>query len=615
MPIARYQLNDGRVARFEVPDGTTPEQAQQIGDNFFTKQPETDLPAFDVQQGDQPGFDRPSPSFGEQAQAVGETALAVGSGLTVGALGGLAGTIEQTGKEIASGGFSLDPQEQAKAAERISVAAKERATGNIILPGSELGQKRLKQVGKALEPLSALAPNIAPEIGTLSRGLKTSIPRISKALDESVQPAISAGKELAIDLSKVKTPKQKAVIRQLQSGEISKDLARVKLEGLGIKEPTSRQKLLGSDLPKVVKDVPAVKAESQGFSPGFIDNIKKRASATDRKLMLEMTNISQRGKKDPLFEVDFRPADVAGKVMLEQVNAVKKINRAAGAKIGNARKFLAGEQLPVSHIGDNFKAALEGLKIKVVDGKLDFSNSLISGQGGRKKAINDIWNRMVNNKNPDALDLHELKQFIDETISYGKSVRGLGGKAEGTLRALRAEIKEALDSNFPKYAEANKVYSDTIQVIDEVQRLAGKRTDLTSGSAGGQLGKLMRRFMGNDQSRANVIELVSDLDKALKAHSGFGGQKRLPGIGEGQASLKLLSLYADELDKVFGSTARTSFTGGIETAIKATGSIPVTKTGAAQAALSGVEKIAKTAAGINEEGAFKAIRELLKESK
>lgn len=30
MPVARFQLPDGRVARFEVPEGTTPEQAQQM---------------------------------------------------------------------------------------------------------------------------------------------------------------------------------------------------------------------------------------------------------------------------------------------------------------------------------------------------------------------------------------------------------------------------------------------------------------------------------------------------------------------------------------------------------------------------------------------------------
>lgn len=45
MPVARYQLPDGRVARFEVPEGTTPEQAQQIGADYFKQQPETTQPA------------------------------------------------------------------------------------------------------------------------------------------------------------------------------------------------------------------------------------------------------------------------------------------------------------------------------------------------------------------------------------------------------------------------------------------------------------------------------------------------------------------------------------------------------------------------------------------
>jgi len=36
MPIARFQLDDGRIARFEVPDGTTPEQAQQMMASHFS---------------------------------------------------------------------------------------------------------------------------------------------------------------------------------------------------------------------------------------------------------------------------------------------------------------------------------------------------------------------------------------------------------------------------------------------------------------------------------------------------------------------------------------------------------------------------------------------------
>jgi hypothetical protein len=38
MPIAKVQLQDGRIARFEVPDGTTPDEVMQFANNQFGEQ-------------------------------------------------------------------------------------------------------------------------------------------------------------------------------------------------------------------------------------------------------------------------------------------------------------------------------------------------------------------------------------------------------------------------------------------------------------------------------------------------------------------------------------------------------------------------------------------------
>jgi hypothetical protein len=46
MPIARFQMPDGRIGRFEVPDGLNPEQATSlIEQELFGSKEEKNLPS------------------------------------------------------------------------------------------------------------------------------------------------------------------------------------------------------------------------------------------------------------------------------------------------------------------------------------------------------------------------------------------------------------------------------------------------------------------------------------------------------------------------------------------------------------------------------------------
>ena len=433
-----------------------------------------------------------------------------------------------------------------------------------------------------------------------------------------------AGKELVSDVQRFQMPKTREAARKLQAGEVDRDLARLKLVDEGIAEPTARQKLFGADLPQVVKNVSLTNASKQGFDEGFLNSSAMHGTVADKKLMLKMTNIGDIVRKDPFFEQVNRPSFVAGDALLQKVNTIKQINRRAGQDIGRIAESLKGKTVtvsggpsggkgvdpfnpgvagPMADIGDDFLKSLESLKIKVDGGKLDFSDSLVSG-GGRRRSIQDVFARMVRNEDPDALDLHHLKQYIDETISYGKTVRGLSGKAEGALKDLRRSIKEKLDASFPEYAKANKAYSETIDILDEVQRLAGKRTDLSSDSADGQLAILARRITSNAQSRGQVLDAVNRIENTLDSHAGYA-RELLPGKGDGKVNLAILMRYADELDRVTGNAAKTSFTGASETALRAAfGPKEFLKQKA-------IEK-ASGLTGITNENAYKSMREFLK---
>lgn len=162
MPVARYQLEDGRVARFEVPEGTTPEQAQQIGVDFFAKQQEEPQP-------EEPSF------FQENIAPViaplSEAASAANRGLlnmvqTLGVdpvnaalqLAGVEGQIPkltetEIGKAIAGGGF-LEPG---------IVRDVIQTGGELAAPGAAIG-KFTRAVAGAIPAAQTVGSGIAQQL-------------------------------------------------------------------------------------------------------------------------------------------------------------------------------------------------------------------------------------------------------------------------------------------------------------------------------------------------------------------------------------------------------------------------------------------------------------------
>ena len=452
--------------------------------------------------------------------------------------------------------------------------------------GPSIGEATFQATGS---PALATAAEVLPGALEAATGL-----RAPKAVGGAVGQAADVVAETAEDVFKFQTPAKKRIGELIKSGSTDIDTARFRLDGQ-----------------KVKRDKPAIDAIKQGFDEGVIADLKQ-AKPQDIQAMKKMVNIVERGKKSARFSATNRPSDVLGDSLMKRVRIVKGANKAAGQQLDSVAKSLKGQSVESAPIGESFITALDDMGISVGnDLKLDFSGSDIEGLSGPEQAVSRIFNRMKGPKQPDAFELHRLKRFIDEQVTFGKNAEGLSGRTEGVLKSLRRDIDQTLDANFPEYDRINTAYAETIGALDAIQDVAGKKMNLTGPNADKATGTLMRRILSNAQSRVTLLDSVTQIEDVAKKFESFRGKldpTRIEGPSVSKIKDDLLSqtLFVDELEAVFGPSARTSLQGQVKQGVKSALS---PGQAAVDIAAEGLEKVR----GINEQGAFKAIKTLLGE--
>lgn len=480
-----------------------------------------------------------------------------------------------------------------------------------------LGQEAFNETGS---PLAATAAEIAPDLASTLFGGGVALKGTNTAAD-------------AVKLS----PTKLAIIDKIKSksGDIETakyNIANKKqapMQQVGSLEPvnsdpfTRLSESIRGRKETLVKDPIAVESMKQGFDEGVVAAIKA-SGPEDRAKMLKMVDIMEGAKKNARYAVDNRPSDILGDSLTKRIDHIMDVNKNAGRRLEGVAKSLKGQSVDYSQPVSNFITKLEDMGIKIgQDFKPDFMGSDIEGLSGVEGIINKIMTRMSNTKIPDAYDVHRLKKYIDENVSYGKQVDGLTGKTEGVLKSLRRELDGVLDAQFPKYNEVNTVYSDTITTIDKLKDSIGKRIDLDGLRADKALGTELRKLMSNYQTRINLLDSIDAIDgtvKKYKSKNPFASESKEVSFYTGESGpmraefnddLLVQALFADELNNIFGTTARTSFAG--ETAKGVKQGMQAATGGTADAMVGAAAALAEKARGINQDNAFKAIRQLLKE--
>lgn len=403
----------------------------------------------------------------------------------------------------------------------------------------------------------------------------------------ALSAALQGGGEAVVGAFRRSSALKDSITKSLKSGATDNNLAKYMLKGN-----------------KIAADKNAKEAIKQGFDEGVISAIKG-ASKTDRSKMLKMLNVMEKGKNNKRFSVEFRPSDTAGDSLLDRVRYIKKVNTDAGRRLDAVANTLRGKDVGTTQPIDDFVNALDTMGVKL-NKKLEpvFQGSDIEGVTGAERAIKQIVKRLRDTKAPDAYDYHRLKRYIDEQVTYGKSAEGLAGQSERVLKKLRADIDGALDSKFATYDKVNTRYADTISVLDSIQSVTGSKLDMFGQNADKAIGTKLRGLMSNTQSRVNLMNAVNE---ASSVSAKYGGKF--------DDDIMTQMLFADELDSLFGTTARTSFAGetakgvqrGLETAAGGrtiVGSVA-----------EGVGALAERARGINDKNAFAAMRKILEAGK
>lgn len=328
---------------------------------------------------------------------------------------------------------------------------------------------------------------------------------------------------------------------------------------------------------RVVGNEAGQEAMRQGVDPEFVAMIQTSSPETKSK-MKQMMDALLAGKRNVMERSRRRPFDIVGDSMIDRLDVIKEVNNKAKRELNAVAKSLRGRYVDPAPAVDQFIADLDELGVNInLDGgvSLGFHGSDVEGLEGNINAIMRMVKRMANTQAPDAYDLHRLKRYIDENVSYTTRTEGMTGTVESIIKNLRRNIDGILDENFPQYNSVNTDYSTTIEPLKELQRLIGKNNNPFSDQAPRTIGTLMRRIESNYVSGPQVTELMEQMNEVAKRYAGtgtdvatLGSPGRLSGpVRNLNDDIRAQVLFADELNKLFKTPAGTSFQGEIAKAM------------------------------------------------
>lgn len=312
----------------------------------------------------------------------------------------------------------------------------------------------------------------------------------------------------------------------------------------------SGQKSLDDITAKQAKTIQLAKTQGIDESDiSFISTMKSQDKVKAQK-MVELAKKAMTDKRS--LE---RPIDVVGDSLKDRITFIQKTNSSAGKAVDSTAKALKGQLVDATPVRERALTLLEDIGVTAnKNGTPNWSKSIFNKNPELQKKIMKTLSDLPAGE-IDAYDLHNFKKSIDEVVNYGVGGEGLKGKSANILKAVRNSADEILDSTFDTYNKANTDYKATKEVIDEAQKLFGKKSGFTKEKGG----QLLRAVFSNRSSRPDVMKLIEKLDLTSKQYG-----------GKFDDNLIDQALFTEILEDIFGTQATTSLQGQVGRAVKGT---------------------------------------------
>ena len=523
---------------------------QEIDAEIARRQRNAEIDAMIELKQQQPEPPAPEQSFGQQfMQGLKQTPANI-----LGSTENIASMASSIPAEMAAGVAGIVQSANPWADEGAGVKAIEGVRNALTYdPQTEAGQQQQAAMGRGigvagqtvtenvLEPLGVdnLADKTADKFGPLAGAVVATLPT---ALAELIPTglAFKQAKRIATNDKAAR----KLVADQIRSGNPNIDLVTKMLDESGNlvknKNAAKAVDMLGGD----------IKAKQ---TVSVIENMQPASKAQVGKML----DIIEKMRKEPIPKLGqlTRPSDILGESIANRVQSLVAINRKAGKTIGEAAQKLKGQPIDISDARNDFFRDMQdlGVNFENVNGriKLDFSDSTFVGGGA--KQIETIANAIKTGE-LDGLSAHRQKQFIRELVSFGEGKESaISKRSQVIFKKLSSGIDEVLDGTSPEYRRANESYANTINLVEKLDKLAGKDIDIFSDMSKKSLGGKAKRLASNAESRVPIEQMLMEADKTL-GNFGIRFKDDIPS----------LSHTVTHLEDIFKLEPANSFQGRIE---------------------------------------------------